>query len=99
MADRDGGLLFDAGKLTVGEYLERWLADSVKGSVKEATYANYGTFRPQTHLPRPRASKAEDADSGPRTQLLRGEVPLWSLRSHSEEDACRAAPGAIAGGD
>jgi integrase len=23
MADRDGGLIFDAGKLTVGEYLER----------------------------------------------------------------------------
>src|SRR5215218_3803024 len=44
MADRDGGLIFDAGKLTVGEYLERWLADSVKGSVKEATYANYGHF-------------------------------------------------------
>ena len=40
MADRDGGLILDAGKLTVGEYLERWLA----GSVKEATYANYGHF-------------------------------------------------------
>jgi integrase len=41
MADRDGGLLHDAGKLTVGEYLDRWLADSVKGTVKETTYANY----------------------------------------------------------
>jgi len=41
MADRDGGLLHDAGKLTVGEYLNRWLADSVKGTVKETTYANY----------------------------------------------------------
>jgi integrase len=41
MADRDGGLLHDAGKLTVREYLDRWLADSVKGTVKEATYANY----------------------------------------------------------
>jgi integrase len=44
MADRDGGIVYDAGKLTVGEYLERWLADSVKGSVKEATYANYSHF-------------------------------------------------------
>src|SRR5215216_7684977 len=44
MADRDGGIVYDAGKLTVGGYLEGWLADSVKGSVKEATYANYGHF-------------------------------------------------------
>ena len=44
MADRDVGIVYDAGKLTVGDHLERWLADSVKGSVKEATYANYGHF-------------------------------------------------------
>lgn len=41
MADRDGGLVYDAGKTTVGEHLDRWLADSVKGIVKETTYANY----------------------------------------------------------
>jgi integrase len=41
MADRDGGLLYDAGKLTIGEYLNLWLADSVKGTVNETTYANY----------------------------------------------------------
>lgn len=32
MADRDGGLVFDAGKLTLGEYLGRWLRESVKGT-------------------------------------------------------------------
>jgi integrase len=41
MANRDDGLIYDAGKLTVGEYLDRWLADSVRGTVKETTYANY----------------------------------------------------------
>jgi len=41
MADRDDGLLYDAGKLTIGEYLDDWLADAVKGTVKETTYANY----------------------------------------------------------
>ena len=41
MANRGGGLVYEAGKLTVGEYLERWLVDSVKGTVKETTYANY----------------------------------------------------------
>ena len=32
------GLLFDAGSLTVGEYLQRWLKDSVKGTVRHSTY-------------------------------------------------------------
>lgn len=41
IADRDGGLVYDAGKITVGEYLDGWLKDSVKGAVKETTYANY----------------------------------------------------------
>jgi integrase len=41
MANRDGGLVYEAGTLTVGEYLDKWLADSVKGTVKETTYANY----------------------------------------------------------
>ncbi len=41
IADRDGGMVYEAGKLTVGEYLRGWLRDSVKGTVKETTYANY----------------------------------------------------------
>ena len=42
MADRDGGLAFDAGTLTVGEYVERWLKDSVQGTVRQSTYDVYG---------------------------------------------------------
>jgi integrase len=38
MADRDGGLVFDAENLSVGKYLERWLKDSVKGTVHPSTY-------------------------------------------------------------
>lgn len=34
MADRDGGLVFEDGGTTVGEYLERWLKDSVRGTVR-----------------------------------------------------------------
>jgi integrase len=41
MADRDGGLVFDAGSLSVEEYLERWLKDSVKGTVRQSTYEVY----------------------------------------------------------
>src|SRR5919107_4706895 len=41
MADRDSGLIFDAGKITVGDYLNWWLADSVKGTVRTSTYERH----------------------------------------------------------
>jgi integrase len=41
LADRDGGLTFDAENLAVSGYLDRWLRDSVKGSVRERTYKSY----------------------------------------------------------
>ena len=41
LANQDKGLAFDAGNLTVGEYLSCWLEDSVKDSVKAATYESY----------------------------------------------------------
>jgi len=39
--DAAKGLVFDAGNQTVGEYLKRWLNDSVKGSVKPVTFDSY----------------------------------------------------------
>src|SRR5215213_2224379 len=41
MADRDGGLYFEAEILSVSEFLERWLNDSVRGSVRASTHASY----------------------------------------------------------
>ncbi|CAA9321932.1 MAG: Integrase [uncultured Chloroflexia bacterium] len=41
MADRDGGLIFDSGNITVGEHLDQWLKNCVKHSVKQTTYENY----------------------------------------------------------
>jgi len=40
-SNADAGLIFDAGNLTVGEYLDRWLADSVKDTVRQRTYERY----------------------------------------------------------
>src|SRR5919199_3218454 len=40
-ADRDSGLLFDADNLKIGEYLTRWLEDSVKDTVSQRTYERY----------------------------------------------------------
>ncbi len=41
MADRDGGLIFDVGWMAVAEYLDRWLADSARGTVRKSTYDSY----------------------------------------------------------
>src|SRR5829696_3391779 len=37
----DGGLDLDAKNTTVGEYLDLWLRDSVKGSVARHTFVDY----------------------------------------------------------
>ena len=42
LGNRAQGLVFDAGTLTVGDYLERWLKDSVQGTVQTSTYEVYG---------------------------------------------------------
>jgi len=39
--DRADGLVFDVGSLRLFEYLERWLADSVRDTVRATTYENY----------------------------------------------------------
>jgi integrase len=41
VAKADGGLAFDADNLTLSEYLQRWLKDSVKNSVKPVTFEQY----------------------------------------------------------
>jgi len=41
IAERDKGLVYDSGGITVEEYLGRWLEDSVRSSVKVTTHASY----------------------------------------------------------
>src|ERR671917_2401770 len=38
LGNRAQGVVFDAGSVTVGEYLTRWLEDSVRGTVRVSTY-------------------------------------------------------------
>ena len=44
IADRDGGLVYDADNLTVGEYMDRWLNDSVRDTVRQRTWERYEQF-------------------------------------------------------
>jgi integrase len=39
--DAARGLVFDAGNLTVGEWLDRWLRDAVADTVRPVTFAKY----------------------------------------------------------
>jgi integrase len=41
LSDREGGISFDAGKLRLEEYLDRWLIDSVRDTVRQNTWERY----------------------------------------------------------
>jgi integrase len=41
MTDAERGLVFEAGTVTVEEYLGRWLADSVRDTVRNTTFERY----------------------------------------------------------
>jgi integrase len=41
LSNRKGGLTFDAGNLTLGDYLDRWLNDSVRDTVRQRTWERY----------------------------------------------------------
>src|SRR5215203_334722 len=41
LANRDKGIVFDAGMLTLGKYLRNWLKDSVRGTVRQRTWERY----------------------------------------------------------
>jgi integrase len=38
MADRDGGFVFDAGSMTVGEHMAQWLRGYARGTVQASTF-------------------------------------------------------------
>lgn len=39
LAQRDKGIVLDDKNLTVGEYLDSWLSDAVRGTIRESTYS------------------------------------------------------------
>src|SRR5215208_447919 len=41
ISDRSSCLVFDAGSLRVGEFLDRWLGDSVRDTVRQSTYERH----------------------------------------------------------
>jgi integrase len=43
IVDADKGLVFDAGRITVGQYLNNWLT-GIKGTVRQRTWERYEQF-------------------------------------------------------
>src|SRR5918997_5048154 len=41
LSNRNKGLVFDADNMKVGEYLERWIVDSVRDTVRPTTFERY----------------------------------------------------------
>ena len=41
LSDRDGGTFFDAANQTRGEFMDRWLQDSVRDTVRPRTYERH----------------------------------------------------------
>jgi integrase len=41
LSERSSGLVFDAGTLTLSEYLDRWLINSVRDTVRQRTWERY----------------------------------------------------------
>ena len=43
VANADRGFIFEAGTLTLEDYLTRWLKDSVKDTVRRSTFVQYAS--------------------------------------------------------
>ena len=41
LSNRDKGIIFDSGGMTVSQYMTRWIEDSAKGNLAPRTYHNY----------------------------------------------------------
>lgn len=97
MADRDGGLIFDAGKMTVGEYLDRWLSDSVRGTVRVSTYERHeGIIR--IHLGPSGTRQAQEPHPDARARSPSRETGRWARPSHGPEDPFHAPQSPLSGG-
>jgi hypothetical protein len=91
MADRDGELIFEANSLTVGEYLDRRLADGVRDTVRRSTYIRYGppgrlvTGRLRgTILPRTRVETRTNLPPNTRWPIVKASCLPYSLPSAHE---------------
>ena len=96
--DRADGLVFDGGTLRLFEYLERWLADSVRDTVRATTYETYA-YLVRTYIVPSLGRIKLKALTPAHVQrfYIQGEARLWSCSSDRPVSAHVAAQGPQAG--
>ena len=91
-SDQDNRLMFDAGNLSFGEYLDRWLQDSVKDTVRISTYERHEAII-RLHL-KPALGKLKLKAVAPAyIQGLYRDRLDGGLSRHSTKDPCSLAQG------
>ena len=80
VSDRVGGVIFDGDYETLGAYLQRWLDEGVRGTVKQSTLENYAYIVrlhiiPELGCVRLRALKSRDVRRHYREKLDAGLSP------------------------
>jgi len=86
-SNADAGLVFDAGTVTLASYLERWLEDSVKDTVRQRTYERYESIV-RVHL-KPAFGRMKLRSLTP--NLVRG-LYRWKLDGDPEKGIRQLSP-------
>jgi len=96
MADRNGGLIFDAANLTVGEYLDSWLSVSVRGTVRPSTFERHeGIIR--LHIKPSLGRVAQETHPSARARATPREAGCRPRPRHGSQDALYTTQGALTG--
>jgi hypothetical protein len=95
-AERDGGLVFDAGTARLSEYLDRWLTDAVRDTVGQRTFERYEQIV-RTHLTPSLGGIKLKSISRSRARALPLEAELGSRSSHCTIHTYDSTQGAKAG--
>ncbi len=95
-AGADSGLVFDGGTVTLSSYLDRWLADSVKDTVRQRTYERYESIVRVHIKPTIGRVKLKALTPAHARALYRQKLDS-GLSAHGELHPCDAPQGALSG--
>lgn len=82
LSDRTGGLVLDGGQETLGVYLERWLDDVVRDTVKQTTLENYAYIVRLHIVPELGCVRLRVSEGQRGTELVSEEIGRRTLKPH-----------------
>ncbi len=90
MSDRDGGLVFDAASMTVGEHVTQWLQGSARGTVRVSTFERYEQINRLHIVPTLGRLKLKALTSAHVRSLYRDRLDFGGLRRRRSTSCTRA---------